>query len=216
MPSSPASTFAFGPTIVRVWARDVLVLALAGLTVGGLTSFGQQVLPDGVAPLANSATPWVAAVGVVLALRAPPLPRAAVLGAIGLVAVNCGYGIVSTARGHFYDPTSWNVIGAIVGPLVGTAVVLLGSPSWRLAGAAAGALAAIPLGEGLFGLLVVGRTEYTTYWVAQCVLAVLLLVLRLRRRSWPERLMTAGPLVLVAGGLLLAYVLYSGVLAGGF
>lgn len=61
-----------------------------------------------------------------------------------------GYSVAAQLRGYYYDPTTWLVIGIVVGPFVGVAAAWLRGTGLGAA-LAAGVLAALAL---LVGMLV--------------------------------------------------------------
>lgn len=68
--------------------RAVLIVLGTAAVWGGLTSFGQQYLPEGLHSLANASGPWFAVVlGAIVAAR-PGLAVAIVLGVLGLIVWN--------------------------------------------------------------------------------------------------------------------------------
>ena len=163
-------------------------VAVASLLLGGATSYGQLILPAWLAPLANAASPWVVFALAAGWLAAAPLPRSAALGALALVLVNTGYGIVSTARGYSYDPLDWNLIGLLVGPVVGLAAWGIRSRIPALVALGSGAIAAVIVGESLHGLITLGYPEQRGYWIVVDVLTAAwlgwLATARVRSPAW--------------------------------
>ena len=165
------------------------VLVVAALA-GAATSVLQTVLPDVVAPLANSAGSWCL-VAWLLARPAATPARGAVRAVVALVALVAGYYLVSGLRGFGVDPATvgaWVVVAVVVGPWLG-----LGAVGARRSHGSARVLGALVLPvllvvEAAYGLTVVGDTTSTAYWVGEAVVAVLLAAAALRRR--PHR---AGP-----------------------
>lgn len=163
----------------RHWLVPALLVAAASLVLGGLTSFGQTVLPAALSSFANSAGGWtILAFGLVW-LAHVRLPVAAVLGAVSFVLLVEGYRIVSGWRGYYYaEPfqDTFTVIGLLAGPLVGlsAAVVRSGPDRWKPL--AASPVAAVLLGEGVYGLTVVAASTSPVYWIVQIVLGAALLI----------------------------------------
>lgn len=99
-----------------------------GLAGGVLTSYGQTVLRDGWAALANSAAPWVMvafAIGLFLPGRWRAAAVAGLLSQVGLV---LGYYVTSELRGFGAAISSiviWSAAGAVAGPVYGAAASLL-------------------------------------------------------------------------------------------
>ncbi|TFD92106.1 hypothetical protein E3T61_07310 [Cryobacterium lactosi] len=167
------------------------VVLLGALLVGGLTSFGQQYLPDWLRSLSNSAGGWTMFSFLLVWLgRARPL-LGAFLGIVAFQALNEAYGAVSLLRGYFYaEPFSsnWTYIGLAAGPILGVSAALTryGPPLWRALGVTP--LAAVLLGEGIYGLQFVADTTSPIYWSLEIVLSLLFVTLaifrgRLRLRS---------------------------------
>ncbi|KTS91544.1 hypothetical protein NS183_03540 [Microbacterium testaceum] len=163
----------------RHWLVPALSVAAASITLGGLTSVGQSVLPEALVSFANSAGGWtILAFGLVWLTRARP-PLAAALGVMSFVLLVEGYRIVSGWRGYYYaEPfqDTFTIIGLFAGPVVGLSASLLrwGPGSWKPFAAAP--VAAVLIGEGVYGLTVVGETTSPVYWVAQLVLGVALVL----------------------------------------
>ena len=170
----------------------LLVAVGVGLLVGGATSLLQTVLPQAVAPLANSAGSWCVAAWWLARpgpTRAPlvVLTLGATLGALGaLVGMVAGYYLVADLRGFgVFAPSVavWLVAAALVAPLLGVAATwpLRTRGVRRVAGALV--LPGLLLVEAAYGLVVVRATTSVGYWVAEGVLAVLLAAGLSRRRG---------------------------------
>ena len=163
----------------RHWLVPALSVAAASLALGGLTSVGQSVLPEALVSFANSAGGWtLLAFGLVRLTRARP-PLAVALGVVSFVLLVEGYRIVSGWRGYYYaEPfqDTFTIIGLFAGPVIGLSASLLrwAPGSWKPFAAAP--VAAVLIGEGVYGLTVVGETTSPVYWVAQLVLGVALVL----------------------------------------
>ncbi|MGG7509808.1 DUF6518 family protein [Plantibacter sp. YIM 135249] len=187
-PRTPDST----PRALLIALTGALAIALAGgLALGGLTSFGQQYLPDWLRPLANSAGGWTMFAFVLVWLGRTRPAVAAILGLIAFEALVFGYGIVSTARGYDFNALAsfWTLAGVVVGPVVGAAAGLLryGTPMWRIL--AVTPLCAVLLGEGIHSLQTIADTTGSTYWIIEIVLSVLFFsVAATRLRPRPRHL----------------------------
>ena len=117
-----------GRRLVREQAgRTILIAALAGLVLGGLTQIGQRLLPDALQPLANSISPWITVSFLIGALSYRPF-AAAVGGWLTLVFALSGYylllaqqygldvstnslvlwGVASVAGGFVFGPAGWH------------------------------------------------------------------------------------------------------------
>lgn len=131
------------------------------------------MLPESLVSFANSAGGWtVLTFGLVWLSRVRP-PIAAPLGIVSFVLLVEGYRIVSDWRGFFYaEPfqDTFTIVGVIAGPVVGlsAALVRTGPVTWKPLAAAP--VAAVLIGEGVYGLIVVAATTSPVYWIIQIVL----------------------------------------------
>lgn len=164
----------------------LVVLVVAG-ALGGATSWLQTLLPFAVAPLANSAGSWCAVAWLSARPAAGP-GRGALTSVLALAALVTGYYVVADLRGFGVGAApvvSWLAAAALVGPFLGVGAV------WsRRARGARRVLAALVLpgllaAEATYGLLVVGATTSTGYWVGEGAGAVLLAVLLVRNGPAP-------------------------------
>ncbi|MFE5335158.1 DUF6518 family protein [Isoptericola sp. NPDC056573] len=179
-PAGPAPTPApWG----RPWTRGVVVL-VASLLLGGLTSFAQGALPAAVVPVANSASGWTLVSAALVfwwaAATGARTWQAAALGAASFVLLVLGYTFAADLRGFVYRPLLFSVVGVVVGPIVGVAAAWLRRPGTRAALGTA-LLAGVGVGDGVYGLTTVADTTGATYWVAIGVVAVVLLASMLAR-----------------------------------
>ena len=167
----------------------MLVLVIAAV-VGGLTSPGQQYLPDPVRPLANSAGPWFLTVLVVVYVSRVRLVPGIVLGIVGFWMMVLAYYLLSGWRGYPAGGlvTVWAFAAVLVGPVVGITALWLRSPRTQFVAIAAGVPAAVLIGEGAYGLLVVMATTGPLFWIIEIVAGVTILaaiaVTRIRRSRW--------------------------------
>lgn len=190
--------------------RAALIVLVTAAVTGGLTSFGQQYLPDELRSLANGAGPWFAVlVGAIVVARPRPV-LAIILGVLGLIVMNEAYGVVSRWRGFYYGgslSSMWNQIALLVGPVAGIAATWLRSPRPSLVALGASAPAAVLIGEGLFGLTVVSDTTSPVFWTIELAagigVVVVTAVTRLRTISAIGVLVGA-----TAVGTALFYVVY--------
>ncbi len=159
----------------------VAVLVVAG-ALGGATSWLQTLLPHAVAPLANSARSWCA-VAWLLARPATGPGRGALTSVLALVALVTGYYVVADLRGFGVGAApvaTWLAVAVLVGPLLGVSAVRSRRARGMLRLLAALVLPGLLAAEAAYGLLVVGATTSTGYWVGEGVVAVLLAVLLVR------------------------------------
>jgi hypothetical protein len=188
--------------------RAAAIVVAVTVVVGGLTSLGQQYLPDALRSLANAAAPWF--VSVLLAVYAGRMPPATgiVLGVAGFLLLNVSYGVVSGLRGYSYPVgphNIWTILALPTGVIAGLAASWLRSARVTPIAMGAAAPAAVLLGEGMYGLTVILSTTGPVVWilelVAGAVLLVLVSIVRLRRAR-PIALCVG----LAVGGAVLLYV----------
>lgn len=192
-------------------AGGVLLALAVSAAAGALTPIGQQCLPEPLAPLANSSGSWTV---IAFASRTRPVV-AAVLGAACFVLMNELYGVVSTLRGNPYTagfPDVWNLVGIVVGPVVGLAAAWLRSGRAAFLVPAIAAPSAVLLGEGVYYVIVLG--VFGAYGFVEIGAgALLLLVLVARRiRSMRMRLATVALALAGAAAFVAAYTLVPAVL----
>lgn len=189
-----------GALLTRPLVRALLVV-LAGFLLGGLTSYAQGFLPEAFSSFANSSSGWtILTVALVFWSRLRTGPAAA-LGTATFVVLLLGYSVAAQLRGYYYDPTTWLVIGIVVGPFVGVAAAWLRGTGLGAA-LAAGVLAGVGLGEAVYGLTVVHETTSPVYWSVLGVAALALLVGMLVRRvrgPLPAAVAVVTALVVTAG-----------------
>jgi hypothetical protein len=182
---------------VRLVVRSLAVVLVTGFVLGVLTSFGQRFLPDEVSSFANSSGSW-SLVAFLLALRAPRLGVALVGGALALWALLAGYLVASELRGFAASSwlvAFWGAAGLVAGPLLGLAAWWSRYGSAAQGGLGAGALAGVLVGEGVYGLTVVGDTTAPEYWWGQVGVGVLVAVVA----TWWHRSTTTLATALVTG-----------------
>lgn len=177
------------------------MVALAGLLLGGLTSFGQGLLPGSLSSFANSASGWTCSTAVLVWAVRRGTVLSAVLGAVSFVALTVGYALVSTARGFFDDTLPWSLIGLIVGPFIGVAAAWLHQRGTHLA-LGAGLLAGIGIGDGIDGLTVDVDTTSPVYWTAAVVVGTALAVTAAIRTRLARRIPLEAALLTVTAVLL--------------
>lgn len=191
--------------------RILGAVALGGLLVGGLTFFGQRVLPFGLSPLANSSGAWcLAAFLMATANRRPRLGL--LLGFVALATMLAGYDVVSEARGFGAGRSLWlfwGVAALFVGPALGVGAAWVRGANPVRAAAGIGVLSGILVGEGVYGLTIVAETTPAGYWMVQMVVGVgIAVAASLRRPRRAERLAVASVLTVVVAAAF--YVGYSG------
>jgi len=196
------------------WTRALGAFGIAlmgGLFLGGLTSYGQTVLPDALRPFANSSGGWTMLAFLLVWLSGARPALAAVLGIVAFEALVEGYGIVSLSRGYFYaDPFSgiFSLIGLLCGPVLGFASSLArhGTARWATLGVTP--LVAVLWGEGVFGLTMIADTTGVTYWILELVLGTVFLGLAVIRRRPSARVLLVACALSAVGGVVF-YAVYS-------
>ena len=190
--------------------------AVVGLVLGGATSFGQQHLPEGLRPFANSNGGWtlLTVVVVVVCTRWASARRWWVAAGLGLVLFHAliqGYAVVSTLRGFpdSYGPGDFYfLVATLAGPVIGLAALAWWSPSGLVRAAGVGVVSAVMVGDGVSGLVGVADTTGWLWWTISVVLGVGLLagvVLRRLDRA-RDRLVAVA---LAAGGSTVFVLLFA-------
>ncbi|MER7082987.1 hypothetical protein SAMN02982929_01997 [Saccharopolyspora kobensis] len=164
------------------------VAVAAGLALGALTAFGQQWLPESLAPLANSASSW-ALTAFLVALLATRDGVAAASGSFVLVCMLIGYVVANQLRGY---PSSsgllifWGAAAVVVGPLLGLGAHWLRHRRGARAALGGGGISGVLIGEGVYGLRYIADTTPPSYWWGQIAVGLLLLaaVSAWRLRPW--------------------------------
>jgi hypothetical protein len=148
----------------------MVFVAAAAIVAGGLTSPGQQYLPDAVRSLANAAGPWFVVVFAAVWFARAPLVLAVILGVSGFVLLNASYGVVSSLRGFPYSAANiWTAVAIPAGVAVGVAVTWLRSGRKSLVAMGAALPAIVLLGEGVYGLTTVLATTGPVVWILELV-----------------------------------------------
>lgn len=161
----------------REAVRAALIVLATAAVWGGLTSFGQQYLPDELRSLANASGPWFTVVMASIVVARPRLGLAIILGALGLIVMNEAYGVVSRWRGFPYGgglTSIWNLIAVVAGPAAGIAATCLRSSRAMLVALGAAAPAAVFIGEGLYGLTVIRDTTSPVFWSVELAAGIAL------------------------------------------
>ncbi|MGV8886427.1 MAG: DUF6518 family protein [Microbacteriaceae bacterium] len=199
--------------VARPWwleALRALAVIAAGLVMGGITSFGQQYLPEQLVSFANSAGSWTLLIfGALLVARLRMIP-AIIAGVLALIAMNEGYGIVSTLRGFDYTgglSIFWTFAAIGVGPVLGIASVWFRSSREVLRALAAAAPSAVVIGEGIYGLTVIADTTSPVYWALSILSGIALIGFTVVRRvsSRVARVVGLAAVALGAAAFVLVY-----------
>lgn len=191
-------------------AQATLTVLVTAALWGGLTSFGQEYLPDELRSFANASGPWFTAVLASIVIARPRLWLAITLGALGLIVMNEAYGVVSRWRGFPYGgglTSIWNLIAVAVGPVAGIAATWLRTSRPVLVALGAAAPAAVFIGEGLYGLTAISDTTSPVFWSIELAAGIALVVVA------AIRVRTIAAMGVVVGanalGAALFYVVYS-------
>jgi hypothetical protein len=191
--------------------RATLIVLGTAAVWGGLTSFGQQYLPEELRSLANASGPWFSVVMASIVVARPRLGLAMILGALGLIVMNEAYGVVARWRGFPYGgglSSIWNLIAILVGPAAGIAATWLRSPRPVLVALGAAAPAAVLIGEGLYGLTVISDTTSPVFWSLEITAGIGVVVV-----AAVTRLRTIAAVAVLVGASALGaasfYVVYS-------
>lgn len=182
----------------------LLPLAAAGgvgVVAGGLTSYGQALLPDALDSMANSAGSW-SLIAFLLGTLSPRPWVSTVIGALSLAAMVVGYDVVSVLRGFAVSSTTtafWLTAAVVVGPVLGWGANAVRRRT-TLAPCAVGAMSGVLVGEGVYGLIYIADTTSPAYWSGSVVAGVTLLVWACVRRFSGARsvLLAAGTTALTA------------------
>jgi hypothetical protein len=105
------------------FAQRTALVVLAGLALGGLTLFGQGILPGSWNHFANSGAMWLLCAFLVGSLM-PDYRWASAAGVVVLVCALIGYSLAAWALGFAYPlfyVVFWGVISVVGGPVFGSA-----------------------------------------------------------------------------------------------
>jgi hypothetical protein len=184
-------------------------VGLLGLTLGVLTAYGQEWLPQEVRSLANSSGSWALA-AFLLALLATGPRVAAACGALALLALLAGYVLGAGLRGYPSGSALivfWGLATVFVGPFLGLGAHWVRSGRRTLAALGAGGMGGVLVGEGVYGLAYIADTTYPPYWWGQILLGLLIvlavMVRRLARHG--DRALGLGICALTAIAFVAAY-----------
>jgi hypothetical protein len=198
----------------RTPAVSLLTAGLAGLVLGGVTLLMQGTFPGFLNQLGNSGAVWSAAAFAAGALLPVRGWRAAVAGLILLVGAVVGYyGSTTVLLNDDVDahtlrgPVVWAVVACVAGPVFGLAGAVWrgGQPVHRAAAAAA--LGAVFVAEGLYLLIVLRYVDEAVLMVGLGLLLPALL-----GRSGADRLRALAavvPMTVLAGGALAVVFLFA-------
>jgi hypothetical protein len=198
------------PAFSATWPRPLATAVGGGLLVGFLTSYGQWVLPHGLASMANSVGSW-SLIAFLFGMLSPRPWVCAVAGVLSLAAMVLGYDIASVLRGFPLSPGStafWLTAAVLAGPVLGWGgnAVRLRS---RLTPLAVGAMSGVLVGEGAYGLLYIADTTSPVYWSCSIAAGAALLGWAAARRfpdpRWRSPLTAAGTTAALATAFVVVY-----------
>jgi hypothetical protein len=195
---------------MTTWPRSIALAAGGGLVVGVLTSFGQTVLPDPIRSLANASSPWsAAAFALAYAAGGRDVVRRAVLGGVALFGMLAGYDLTTLVRGFAISGSVtlfWAAAAITAGPVLGIGAAWSQGQDERKAGAGVAALAAILVGEAIFGLTYIADSTSPVYWTGQLLVGLgLVATVGWRRRNATAFAVCAA---LTAAGAIAFYLVY--------
>jgi hypothetical protein len=187
------------------------IVGIVALSLGVLTAYAQEWLPDELGSLANSSGSWaLVAFGLAL-LLATGVRNAAVIGSLALLALLVGYVLGAEARGYASGTgliAFWGAAALLAGPLVGIGAFWVKSGGGLRPALGVGAMSGVLIGEGLYGLAFIADTTYPPYWWAETLVGALLAAWVVSHH--PNRFQTAA-VALAVGTLTVAafLVVYS-------
>ena len=193
----------------RVWLRPIGTALVGGLAVGALTAVAQGLLPDVLAPMANSAGSWCLA-AFLLALTTRRAVVAAIAGAIALIAMVLGYAVASEVSGNAAGlrlVLFWGAAAVVVGPPIGIAAAWIRGGDPPRAAFGLGLVSGILIGEAVYGLTIIATTTPTEYWTGQLVigLGVVLVAGALLLRHAGSRFLALGAAGAIAAAIYAVY-----------
>lgn len=181
-----------------------------GLLAGLMTSYGQGLLPHGLASIANSSGTW-SLIAFLVGMLSPRPWVSAIAGALSLAAMVLGYDIASVLRGFAVMAGStvfWLTAAVLVGPVLGWGGNALRTRT-RLAPLAVGAMSGVLVGEGAYGLLYIADTTSPVYWSCSIAAGAAFLVWAAARRLPAPRsrslALAAGTTAVVAAAFVVVY-----------
>jgi hypothetical protein len=156
-----------------------LTLALVvGLLAGAITEGLVLRITFSLLPLTNTAAPWVL-IAFALALTSRRLGEAVALAVVALLGLVLGFYLAQSTRGwevSHHQLAFWFVASFVAGPLIGLGADRLRRGSPLEAGAGAGVLGGVLVGEAVYGIRKLTYSAPHPYWRVQLVLGVVLAV----------------------------------------
>lgn len=166
-----------------------MLVGIVGVSLGFLTAYAQEWLPDELGSLANSAGSW-ALVAFVLALLAADARTAAFFGFLALVALLTGYVLGANVRGFVSGRALivfWGAAAVVAGPLLGLGAHWVKTQRSAAGALGIGAISGVLVGEGIYGLAYIADTTYPPYWWGEMIVGVALLTWVAVRRLRPPQ-----------------------------
>lgn len=192
-------------------ARFPALLALmvaGGALAGGAARLLFLLLPDPWGTLANTSALWGLVPFVAVAALRVRARRAVVAGVICLAAMVAVWVLLAPAPPTPREMLLWGVVGVVAGALCGLAGGLVRRSEPVLRRSAAAAIGGVVLGEGLYGILLIGGPQW---WLEAAVGVALALAWGPAAR---DRAVALAGAVLVAGALFGVFVAYDAIAAG--
>ncbi|TFC30182.1 hypothetical protein E3O55_08880 [Cryobacterium sp. MDB1-18-2] len=185
-----------------------LVAAAAGVTAGALARLLFAVLPAPWDTLANTSALWGLVPFLVTAGFRVHGRAAAGVGAVGLLTMVSVWVLLAPQPAPPRILLLWGAVGVAAGALCGWAGALASSPLAGQRIVAAAIIGGLVLGEGLYGIVLIGGPQWWCEALAGAGFAV----------AWgvtlPERLRALGAAALVAAALFAAFLGYDAIAAG--
>jgi hypothetical protein len=172
----------------------LLAAAVIGLLAGAITEGLVLRITYSLLPLTNTAAPWVL-IAFAIALTARRLDEAITLAVVTLLGLVVGFYLAQATRGwevSHHQLAFWFVASFVAGPLIGLGADRLRRGSAVEAGAGAGILGGVLVGEAVYGIRKLTYSSPHPYWRVQLVLGI---VLAVGMTLWRcrERLAAAAP-----------------------
>ncbi|MBC7441547.1 MAG: hypothetical protein H7311_03355 [Ramlibacter sp.] len=179
-----------------------------GAAAGGLARLLSAVLPEPWGTLANTSALWGLVPFVAsLAVRAPR-SASILVGITALVAMVATWVLLAPQPVTPRELLLWGVVGVGAGALCGLAGELARRDSPWARRLAVTIMAGLVVGEGLYGILLIGGPQW---WFEAAVGVALALALG---RTGRDRMLGLAGALLAAGALYAAYLFYDAIAAG--
>jgi hypothetical protein len=191
------------PSHGGVAAARLGLVGIVGLSLGILTAYAQEWLPQELGSLANSTGSWALVAFLLALVLAVGARSAALIGSLALLTLLVGYVVGADARGYSSGSALivfWGAAALLAGPVVGICGFWANSGRALRPAVGVGTMSGVLIGEGIYGLTLIADSTYAQYWWGETVTGVLLAAWVVSRG--PDRLQTA--VVAIAVGTLTA------------